>query len=50
MSEVDRVRERYARRRELDESYDNLAPDHYLAEQAKTARCCTGCEPAGWLR
>jgi len=35
MSETDRVRERYERRREVDRSYDNLAPEHYLAGQAK---------------
>lgn len=35
MTEIDRVRERYERRREVDETYDNLAPDHYLAGQAK---------------
>jgi len=35
MSEIDRVRERYERRREVDSSYDNLAPELHLAGQAK---------------
>lgn len=35
MSEVDLVKERYARRRERDSTWDNLAPHHYLAMQEK---------------
>lgn len=35
MSEADRVRERYARRRELEATWDGLAPEHYLPLQEK---------------
>lgn len=35
MSEADRVRERYERRREMNRSYDDLEPEHHLAGQAK---------------
>lgn len=35
MSEIDRIRERYARRREREATWDNLAPDTYLPMQEK---------------
>lgn len=46
MSETDRVRERYARRREIEAAWDNLAPDNYLRMQEKeraTIRCLASC-------
>jgi SAM-dependent methyltransferase len=35
MSEIDRIRERYARRRGREATWDNLAPDTYLPMQEK---------------
>lgn len=46
MSEIDRVRARYARRRELEATWDSLAPDNYLRMQEKERaliRCLVSC-------
>lgn len=46
MSEVDRVRERYDRRREIDDAWDDLDPSFFLASQEKEralVRWINGC-------